>query len=157
MPETENSINELGIPQIRMTVSPSQNVMTPTDPTLTIAEMAADAKATGTTIANIGADISDLSQQIDGIANKTGDDIPLTGEEGSILISEILPSLYPVGSLYMTSGTLPGVLAGLGVWVEVYVPLKWGDIKHGTRSYTPASEASGDAEPGNLHCWLRTE
>lgn len=157
MPDTENSINELGIPQISLTVSPSQNVMTPVDATLSIADMAADAKATGDAIGNIGADISDLTQQVDGIDAKTGEDIPLTSEDGSITIAELLPALYPVGSIYATAnGSLPDILSALGAWEEVYMPLKWGDIKYGTRSYEPASEAPGGIEHGNMHYWLRT-
>lgn len=134
MPDTERDISERGIPQIRMTVSPSQNVQTPVDDTLSIPEMAADAKATGDAINNVAADLSDLAADVAGITDG------------------LLESIYPVGALYMTTaGTMPEALSALGTWTEVSIPLTWGDIKHGTRSY-----GEPDGESGTIHFWLRT-
>lgn len=141
MPDTEANINQNGLPQINMTVSPSQNVTTPTDPTLSIAEMAADAKATGDAIANVNADISDLDSAVQ--------DIRAT--------AAMLADIYPVGSMYMTTlETLPEVLTALGDWEEVYLPLKWGDIRNGTRSFVLRTEVEGDVEPGTVRIWIRT-
>ena len=141
MADTENNITQNGIPQISMTVSPSQNVMTPTDPTLSIAEMAADAKATGEAISDLGADISDLNDAVTNIQQTAA----------------MLADIFPVGAMYMTTlETLPSVLTALGTWEEVYLPLKWGDIRNGTRSFVPRTELEDDVEPGTVRIWIRT-
>lgn len=141
MPDTENNINQNGIPQLHMEVSPSQNVMTPVDPTLSIAEMAADAKATGDAIANVTADISDLNTDMQELREDAA----------------MLEDIYPVGAMYMsTLEELPEKLMALGTWEEVYLPLKWGDIRNGTRSFVLRTEVEGDVEPGTVRIWIRT-
>ena len=52
-PNTENSIEESGIPEITLTLSVMETVQAPIDDTLSIAGEAADAKATGDAIANV--------------------------------------------------------------------------------------------------------
>lgn len=106
-PNTEQSIQDIGIPVLNFTVAPSQVIYSPVDKTLSISEMPADAKATGDAIANLAADISDLYN-----------------------------NMYPVGSVYMTiADTLPAFISSIGTWEEVLIPMTWGDIRTGTRNY----------------------
>lgn len=143
MPDSENNINQNGIPQIRMTVTPSQdqppelrvtvspsnNVMTPVDPTLKIAEMAADAKATGDAIGNLETDISDLSTDIEGIP----------------------AVIYPVGSIIMTaSAETPGFS---GTWTEIAITATWDQLTSGKRGYATLEEGETG---GAVHFWMRT-
>ena len=128
---TNESINQLGIPvigfevnnttphQMRAVVNPSQNVRVPVDKTLTVDDMAADAKVTGDAIRGLIQDVSDLDA-------KTGADIPLTGETGSPTISDaydymvdelaaLAGLLYPVGSIYQTTESeMPAYIAAVG-------------------------------------------
>ena len=73
MPNSEQNVQDSiestgGIPEITMTMQVSGMTQMPVDKTLTLADMAADAKATGDAIANLAADISDINDW-------TGDDI----------------------------------------------------------------------------------
>lgn len=223
MPNTEENISNNGIPEISFTVEPSQNVQTPVDKTLSIDEMAADAKATGDAIANVQSAVSDvaadvlviqgwsgedlkvdstqgadtIADAISGINDEitgikawtgedinvntaqnaetiaeaiagiqedigtiqewTGDDIPYSAENStpiSSVIASIFSQLYPVGSLYVSAEAIvPASLIAIGTWTEVAIPLTWGDIHHGTRSYV---EVTNGYAAGSLHYWLRT-
>lgn len=132
MPNTEESINETGgVPEIEMEMEVYGMVQTPVDPTLSIPEQAADAKATGDAIEAVAADLADLAADVA--------DLP----------ENVLDSVYPVGSIYIsTSSTEPEFP---GVWTEILIPLTWNDAKNGTRSYTTGTGT------GSVHFWLRTE
>jgi hypothetical protein len=126
MPNTEQSIEETGgVPEIELEVEVFGMVQTATDKSLTIPDMAADAKATGEAIANLAADVAAL-----------------------------FDNLYPVGSVYITSAEeLPTVIAEIGTWEEIAMPLRLTDIKNGSRTYIEPAESF---TPGNLHMWMRT-
>ena len=127
MPDTENSIQETGIPVLTMEVSASNEVQWPVDDTLSISGEAADAKVTGDAIADLTADLA-----------------------------EVPTWFYPVGAIYMTTNdTLPTELSALGTWEEIRIPLTWGDIKNGTRSYAEIGD-DDETESGTVHFWLRT-
>jgi len=135
MPETDTNINEQGIPQIVMSVSPSSVVQAPTDKTLSVSEMPADAKVTGDAIRTVADDLSDLASDVSG------------------LLANAIGTIFPVGAIYVTAGDdLPDALQQLGDWMEIAIPLTWGDIKRGTRSY--AEPETGYT--GTIHFWLRT-
>lgn len=105
MPNTEESINETGMPEIQMSMDVYGLVEAPVDATLTIAGDAADAKATGDAIANVEAEISDI-------------------ESGGI---------FPVGTIWMTiSASAPPFS---GTWQEITMPMSWNDLKNGTRTH----------------------
>ena len=102
-PNTEGSIQESGgVPVLNMTVSASQTVQAPVDPTLSISEMAADAKATGDAINNLGTlleqEISDLSadvvlkSMIDATLTQEGEvaDAKATGEAIAAVLANLL-------------------------------------------------------------------
>lgn len=161
---TEQNVQESiestgGIPEIEVEMEVSGMTQTAVDKTLSIADMAADAKATGDAINNVSGSVTDLAADVAGILAWTGDDIPLNEETGAPSIAEAIESifanLYPVGTLYITAAeTLPSMISDIGTWVEVAIPLKLNDIKHGSRNYAVAGE---EFTPGNLHCWMRTE
>ena len=192
MPNTEQSIeNTGGVPEIELEMEVSGMTQTAVDKTLSIADMAADAKATGDAIQAVAEDLADLGADVADIEQWTGEDIPLNTQEGAPTVAEavgsntervnaieawtgeniplnseenaptiaeavasVFANLYPVGSLYVTAAEeLPEVIGASGTWVEVAIPLTWGDIKNGSRSYV---ETETGFTPGNLHFWLRT-
>ena len=159
MPNTEQSIEETGgVPVVEVEMEVSGMTQTAVDKTLSIADMAADAKATGDAIDHVAGDVADLAADVADIEQWTGEDIPLNTEDDAPTIAEafanILENLYPVGSLYVTAANaLPAVISAAGTWKEIAVPLTWNDLKKGTRSYI---ETDNTFQPGNLHFWLRT-
>ena len=159
MPNTEQSIEETGgVPVVEVEMEVSGMTQTAVDKTLSIADMAADAKATGDAIDQVAGDVADLAADVADIEQWTGEDIPLNTEDDAPTIAEafanILENLYPVGSLYVTAANaLPAVISATGTWKEIAVPLTWNDLKKGTRSYI---ETDNTFQPGNLHFWLRT-
>lgn len=194
MPNTEQSIEETGgVPVVEVEMEVSGMTQTAVDKTLSIADMAADAKATGDAIDQVAGDVADLAADVADIEQWTGEDIPLnsennapsvadavatnaediadikqwTGEDlplntqSSATIAEafasIFANLYPVGSLYITAAEqLPSWISSAGTWVEVKIPITWGDMKNGTRSFVIPEEGE-TFNPGTLHFWLRTE
>lgn len=155
MPNTDQSINDSGIPTLSFTVTPSTVVQAPVDDTLSIAGEAADAKAVGDAVADLSADISDNSEDIAAIKNWTGEDIKVNSEsDDSIakaiddLNDSILGSAYPVGSIYMSiSDTVPDFE---GTWQEIVISHSLVQLKNGGANYEPGTGT------GTVHYWLRT-
>lgn len=135
-PNTPESIDE-GIPSVRFRVRVAQLVQQPTDPTLEIENMPADAKATGEAIAQAK---EELQEEIDSLDED---------------ISAIAGLLFPVGSIYTsTSATAPTFGASNWNWQEIMIPATHGDLENGSRSYTAKGE---NDTPGSLHFWKRLE
>ena len=79
MADTENSIETEGIPEINFTLSVSETVPSPVDPTLSIEGEAADAKATGDSISAL-----------------------------QTALNTAIASLFPIGAIYAsTTATAP--------------------------------------------------
>lgn len=167
-PNTDESIQETGgVPVLHMTVSPSQNVQTPVDKTLSISEMAADAKATGDAINNLGSALEEeIAELAADVIPKSWIDSTLT-HEGQVAeskavgdaISEILAAIasltnmtFPVGSIYMTTAENVPVTLG-GTWVEILMPVTWNDLKKGSRTYAELGENPPER---TVHFFLRT-
>ena len=76
---TENSIEEQGIPEISLRVSPAETVQAPVDATLSVSGESADAKATGDAIAAL-----------------------------QTTMNAAIAALFPIGAIYVsTSSTAP--------------------------------------------------
>lgn len=134
--DSQESIAD-GIPHISVTLRVSNLAQTPTDKTLLIEDMPADAKATGQAIDNAKAE---LQTQI----NNLGTDI-----------NAIYGALFPVGCIYVsTSDTAPTFGAQSWRWEEIMIPVSQGDLIHGRRSYTAKGE---NDTTGTLHFWKRIE
>ena len=88
---TQDSINETGgIPEITMSLEVSGMTQTPVDKSLTISDMAADAKVTGDRFADVESDIFRIEGNITVLSARTGADIALTGETGSDSIANVV-------------------------------------------------------------------
>lgn len=132
---TPASIDD-GIPEVSFELEVSNVVQAPIDDTLTISGEAADAKATGDAIAAAKAE---LQEEIDAL--DTG-------------VDSVPGRLYPVGAIYVsTSATAPTFGGTTWVWQEILLPVKFGDLMDGTRSYV--AKGSG-VTAGTVHFWLRT-
>lgn len=131
---TPESIDD-GIPEVNFTLEVSQVVQAPIDDTLSIEGMAADAKATGDAIAAAKAELEEEIEALD------------TG------VDSVPNKLFPVGSIYVsTSATAPTFGGANWNWQEIMIPMTWGDLEDGARSYS--AKGAGDT-PGTIHFWLR--
>lgn len=153
----QNSIEETGgIPSIEVSLQVSGMTQTPVDRTLSIQDMAADAKAVGDAIADVESAVSDNATAIEEIEAWTGEDIPVNSQPGAMSIAEVLAEItgdaYPVGSVYMTTSSNAPTFTG--TWVEIGVTATWTQLKTGKRGYTELPEGESG---GSLHFWLRTE
>ena len=91
MPNTEQSIEETGgVPEIELDVEVYGMVNYPTDKTLSIPDMPADAKKTGEEIANLAAEIANIVSQT-----------------------------YPVGTIIMTTSSTAPLFTGTWVEVGI--------------------------------------
>lgn len=131
-----NTQESSNIPEVTFTLEVSDTVQAPVDSTLSIAGMAADAKATGDAIADAQ---SYLQGEIDTLGNNIG---------------AVAGTLFPVGSVYVSiSSTAPTFGGANWNWQEIMIPTTWGDLQNGARDYV--ARGSNDT-PGTLHFWLRT-
>lgn len=132
---TEQSIEEQGIPEIHMSLQVNETVQAPVDDTLSISGQAADAYATGQAI-EAAKDL--LQGEID------------TAEAS---IAALAGTLFPVGSICVTTSATAPTFGGTNWnWQEIMIPATWGDLEDGARSYT---EKGANDTPGTLHFWLR--
>lgn len=132
VPEIDLDLEVSSSPEVSFSLEVAGMTQTPVDATLSIEDMAADAKATGDAIRALEDEVGDIEADISGIVG----------------------TVYPVGSIYMTTANLlPAALSAVGTWNEIKVPVTWGDMKNGTRSYQ--STGTGFTA-GSIHFWLRT-
>lgn len=85
----ENSLRETGgVPEIKMELEVSGMTMTPVDKTLSIPDMAADAKAVGDAISNVKSELGDAEADITAIMNWTGENLAISSEEAAPSIAD---------------------------------------------------------------------
>lgn len=88
-----------------------------------------------------------VSAAITALQGKNAANLPMS-ETDTTTIREMIRSLFPVGSIYMTtSATAP---AFFGTWTEIKITATWNDLKNNNRGYV---EGTGS---GAVHYWLRT-
>lgn len=145
-----------GIPRIQRSIRVSGMTAYPTDKTLSISGMAADAKETGDRFNDLQADYSEQALAILALQNQTGEDIPLNSEEGAKTIAEAIRDIgdvfHPVGSIVMTVSEGEPDLEG--TWVEIAITATYRQLKNGSHDYHQLIE---NEESGQVHFWLRTE
>lgn len=132
------SINESidgGIPQVRFTLRTANTQQAPVDSTLSIAGMAADAKATGDAIETAKTLLQDE-------INDLGEDI-----------AGVLGQIFPVGTVLITTTATAPAINAEWIWAEILIPMTWGDLEDGSRSYADKTE---NDTAGTLHFWRRT-
>ena len=142
---TPSSIDD-GIPEVTFTMEMDDVVQSPVDDTLSIAGMAADAKATGDAIA-------DAVSTLNGTIGDTKTE--LQGDIGTVdgKVTALPGNLFPVGSIYVsTSSSAPTFGGANWRWQEIMIPVTYGDLMDGSRSY--ATIETGDT-PGTIHIWMR--
>lgn len=154
--DVQRSIEETGgIPEIELELEVSGMTQYPVDKTLSISDMAADAKETGDAIADSNAAIAQNASDIAEIKSWTGINIPVNDTPNAPSIAEAINDVtsvsYPVGSVYMTISNNPPSFDG--VWVEIGITATWAQLKKGTRGVMEMPEGQG----GPIHFWLRTE
>ncbi len=89
MPNTEQSIEALDeIPEVSMEMEVCGMVQQPTDKTLSIADMPADAKRTGEVVADLAADIADSQEDITELQTGKIDEPTTPGTDGQVLTSD---------------------------------------------------------------------
>ena len=115
--QTQNSINETGgIPEIEVSLEVSGMTQTPVDKTLTISDMAADAKAVGDKFADVDSDIYNIETDISGLSAKTALDIPMSDEQGADTIAATVNgALEDIAELQAQTGDDIPITAGTGV------------------------------------------
>lgn len=86
-----------GIPEIEEEIEVSGMTQYPTDKTLSIVDMAADAKSVGDELANLSADMAGALSRIGAVESETGADIPINGEAGASSIYQIIIALNGAG------------------------------------------------------------
>lgn len=126
-----NNTPEIEFPEVQV----MSVVQAPIDDTLTIAGMAADAKATGEAIEAVE---ETLQESIGTVSDN---------------LAAVRGILFPVGSVVITTSSTAPTFGGTNWnWQEIMIPATWGDIQNGARSYTEKGETD---TPGTLHFWLR--
>ena len=154
--DVQASIEEMGgIPLIEMEVQVSGMTAYPTDKTLSIVDMPADAAAVGEALNDVQGAVSDNATAIGQIEAWTADDIPMTSEPESPSVADAIGSIisdsYPVGTIYMTASS--AAPSFVGTWVEVAITATWTQILTGKHDYRMLD--SGETG-GTVHFWLRT-
>ena len=136
-------------------------------PTIAAALATLEAK-TGSDIASSSTDSTTIASALASLGGKTGSDIAVSSTDStkiavkiaaidatiSGLITAHFNQIYPVGSIYITTGTVGAPT--IGTWEEVYMTATWDNLKGGTRTFSSIPSGGSPSGSSAYHFWRRT-
>lgn len=122
MAETGTAIDQIeNIPEIAFTLHAFPSCEAPVDPTLTMAEQAADAKATGDAVSELQANVADTEIALmDDYLHMSPQTIPAAKKQNVQSELGLVDLIYPVGAFYISfSNVSPGTLFSGTQWEQI--------------------------------------
>lgn len=122
MADTGSAIDQIeNIPEIEFTLHAFPSCTAPVDPTLTIAEQAADAKATGDAVNELQANVGDTEMALmDDYLHMSPQEIPAEKKRNVQSELGLVDLIYPVGAFYISfSNVSPGTLFSGTQWEQI--------------------------------------
>lgn len=122
MAETGTAIDQIAnIPEIAFTLHAFPSCTAPVDTTLTLAEQAADAKATGDAVSELRANVADTEMALmDDYLHISPQEIPAAKKRNVQSELGLVDLIYPVGAFYISfSNVSPGTLFSGTQWEQI--------------------------------------
>lgn len=122
MAETGTAIDQIeNIPEIEFTLHAFPSCVAPVDPTMTIAEQAAEAKATGDAVNELQANVADTEMALmDDYLHMSPQEIPAAKKRNVQSELGLVDLIYPVGAFYISfSNVSPGTLFSGTQWEQI--------------------------------------
>lgn len=88
-----------------------------------------------------------VADAVGALQELTADGLPMSGEN-STTVKAVLDAMWPVGSVWITTGS--AAPSFFGTWEEIKVTMTWAQLKAGERGYTAGTSS------GSVHFWRRT-
>lgn len=122
MAETGTAIDQIAnIPEIAFTLHAFPSCVAPVDPTLTLTEQAAEAKATGDAVSELQANVADTEMALmDDYLHMSPQKIPAAKKRNVQSELGLVDLIYPVGAFYISfSDVSPGTLFSGTQWEQI--------------------------------------
>lgn len=122
MAETGTAIDQIAnIPEIAFTLHAFPSCVAPVDPTLTLTEQAAEAKATGDAVSELQANVADAEMALmDDYLHMNPQEIPAAKKRNVQSELGLVDLIYPVGAFYISfSNVSPGTLFSGTQWEQI--------------------------------------